>query len=94
MWDVVPTFSSYDVGGCAPTRVRTMLRMCVFTGTGLEEAGKERMLFEEARSRLYRSEILQVNMRLKALVEIYTMQSFAQLCNLNFASFLPNLNFC
>ena len=32
-----------------------------------------------ARSRLYRSQILQVNMRLKALVEIYTMHSFAQL---------------
>ena len=31
------------------------------------------------RSRLYRNEILQVNMRLKALAEIYTMHSFAQL---------------
>ena len=37
-----------------------------------------------ARSRLYRNEILQENMRLKALAEIYTMHSFAQLCNLNF----------
>ena len=36
------------------------------------------------RSRLYRSQILQVEMRLKALVEIYTMHSFAQLCNINF----------
>ena len=27
-----------------------------------------------------------VNMRLKALAEIYTMHSFAQLCNLNFLS--------
>ena len=35
-------------------------------------------------SRLYRSNILQENMRLKALVEIYTMHSFAQLWNLNF----------
>ena len=34
-----------------------------------------------ARSRLYRSQILQVNMRLKALAEIYTMHSFAQLQN-------------
>ena len=33
----------------------------------------------EARSRLYRSQILQGNMRLKALAEIYTMHSFAQL---------------
>ena len=32
-----------------------------------------------ARSRLHRSHILQVNMRLKALAEIYTMHSFAQL---------------
>ena len=32
-----------------------------------------------ARSRLYRSQILQVNMRLKALAEIYTMHPFAQL---------------
>ena len=41
---------------------------------------------DRARSRLYRSEILQENMRLKALAEIYTMHSFAQLCNLNFLS--------
>ena len=32
-----------------------------------------------ARSRLYRNEIVQVNMRLKALAEIYTMHSFARL---------------
>ena len=32
-----------------------------------------------ARSRLYRNEILQENMRLKALGEIYTMHSFALL---------------
>ena len=37
-----------------------------------------------ARSRLYRNEFLQENMHLKALAEIYTMHSFAQLCNLNF----------
>ena len=41
---------------------------------------------DRARSRLYRSQILQVNMRLKALAEIYTMHSFAQLCNLIFLS--------
>ena len=41
---------------------------------------------DRARSRLYRSQILQENMRLKALAEIYTMHSFAQLCNLNFLS--------
>ena len=41
------------------------------------------------RSRLYRNQILQVNMRLKALAEIYTMHSFSQLCNLIF--FVKNL---
>ena len=35
-----------------------------------------------ARSRLYQSQILQVNMRWKALAEIYTMHSFAPLANL------------
>ena len=36
---------------------------------------------DRARSRLYRNEILQEHMRLKALAEIYTMHSFAQLYN-------------
>ena len=40
-----------------------------------ERSGK----LDRARSRLYRSQVLQVNMRLKALAEIYTMHSFAQL---------------
>ena len=44
----------------------------------LDEARRSAKLWR-ARSRLYRSQILQVNMRLKALVEIYTMHSFAQL---------------
>ena len=35
-------------------------------------------------SRQYRSQILQVNMRRKALAEIYIMHSFAHLCNRNF----------
>ena len=35
---------------------------------------------DRARSRLYRDQILQENIRLKALAEIYTMHSFAQLC--------------
>ena len=37
-----------------------------------------------ARSRLYRSQILQVNIRWKALAEIYTMHSFAPISNLIF----------
>ena len=44
-----------------------------------------------ARFRLYRSQILQLNMRLKALAEIYTVHSFAQLCNLNFLSKFCNI---
>ena len=35
----------------------------------------------EARSRLYRSQILQINTRWKALAEIYTMHSFAPFWN-------------
>ena len=38
----------------------------------------------QARSRLYRNQILQVNTRWKALGEIYTMHSFAPFSNLNF----------
>ena len=36
-----------------------------------------------ARSRLYGNEILEVNMRLKALAEIYKMHSFAPFAKLN-----------
>ena len=39
-----------------------------------------------ARSRLYRSQILQVNTRWKALVEIYTMHSFAPFFNLKISA--------
>ena len=63
---------------------------------GQEEAAEQAVhelrsgKLDRARSRLYRNQILQVNMRLKALAEIYTMQSFAQLCNLNlFVKILP-----
>ena len=41
--------------------------------------------FYRARSRLYRRRFVQVNTRWKALAEIYTMYSFAQLCCLIFA---------
>ena len=37
-----------------------------------------------ARSRLYRNKFLQINMRWKALAEIYTMHSFAPFSDLNF----------
>ena len=49
-----------------------------------------------ARSRLYRGQILQENMRLKALAEIYTMHSFAQLCKLKFCQKFANISakFC
>ena len=38
---------------------------------------------QTARYRLYRSQILQQNMRWKALAEIYTMHSFAPVYKLN-----------
>ena len=56
-----------------------------------------------ARSRLYRSQILQVNTRWKALAEIYTMHSFAPFSNLKifvknccfFSAFFPKIRkFC
>ena len=43
------------------------------------DAGPRGAKLWRARSRLYRSQILQVNIRLKALAEIYTMHSFALL---------------
>ena len=55
---------------------------------------------QTARYQLYRSQILQQNMRWKALAEIYTMHSFAPVSNLkNFVKFcnffLANLpDFC
>ena len=57
-------------------------RCCTATGAAGDVTGSGKLY--RARSRLYRNKILQVNMRLKALAEIYTMHSFAQLCNLNF----------
>ena len=51
-------------------------------GICTRRAGK----LNKARSQLYRSQILQENMRWKALAEIYTMHSFAQICNRNFLS--------
>ena len=44
-----------------------------------ESSTRTQLELYKARSRLYRSQILQVNVRLKALAEIYTMHSFAQL---------------
>ena len=61
-------------GGAEALRGLRWLRHC-------EGSGK----LDRARSRLYRGQILQENMRLKALAEIYTMHSFAQLCNLIFS---------
>ena len=57
-------------------------------GSFTDRSGK----LDRARSRLYRGQILQENVRLKALAEIYTMHSFAQLCNLIFLSKFAN--FC
>ena len=57
--------------------VKTLVKMYVTWGICTRRAGK----LERARSRL-RSQILQLNMRWKALAEIYTMHSFAPLSNL------------
>ena len=55
-----------------------------FERWGRGRYGGIRYGFRRARSRLYRSQILQVNIRWKALAEIYTMHSFAPFSNLNF----------
>ena len=55
-----------------------------FERGGRGRYGGIRFGFRRARSRLYRSQILQVNTRWKALAEIYTMHSFAPFSNLNF----------
>ena len=55
-----------------------------FERGGRGRYGGIRYGFRRARSRLYRSQILQVNTRWKALVEIYTMHSFAPFSNLKF----------
>ena len=51
---------------------------------GVREAprrGTHRNGLQRARSRLYRRQILKINMRWKALAEIYTMHSFAPFWN-------------
>ena len=51
-------------------------------GSVIIKAGK----LYKARSRLYRSQFLQVNTRWKALTEIYTMHSFAPFFNLKISA--------
>ena len=46
----------------------------------------DRLKHYRARSRLYRSRLLQPNIRLKALAEIYTMHSFAPFFNLKISA--------
>ena len=64
----------------------TGVYLLVVHGHRVRQGGEHRAKLYRARSRLCRNEILQENRRLKALAEIYTMHSFAQLCNLNFLS--------
>ena len=71
-----------DVGLESTEVRRKLLNASVWGGSG-RRAPRPGKLYR-ARSRLYRSQILEENMRLKALAEIYTMHSFAQLCNLIF----------
>ena len=60
--------------------IEQMLMLVALAAACIARSGK----LDRARSRLYRGQILQENMRLKALAEIYTMHSFAQLGNLIF----------
>ena len=69
-----------------PRRSGTCRRRSRSAGVSCGPATARSGKLDRARSRLYRGQILQQNMRLKALAEIYTMHSFAQLCNLNFLS--------
>ena len=71
------------------TRSEDLQRRANFTLRSIHSG--MRILTKLARSRLYRRHILQVNMRLKALAEIYTMHSFALLCNRNFLSNMLHL---
>ena len=64
---------------CACLCDRHCDRLSLTWGIFTRRAGK----LERARSRLYHSQCLQKNMRLKALAEIHTIHSFAQLPNLN-----------
>ena len=73
-----------DVGLESTEVRRKLLNASVWGGSGRRAPRPGKL--DRARSRLYRSEILQENMRLEALAEIYTVHSFAQLCNLNFLS--------
>ena len=52
----------------------------------LDRRGTEPFELTTARSRLYRSQILQVNTRWEALAEIYTMHSFAPFFNLKISA--------
>ena len=58
------------------------LDRCPEGEVGVAECGK----LYRARSRLYRNEMLQVNMRLKALAEVYTMHSFAPVFKLKISA--------
>ena len=76
---LVPTL----LADCTSARVAASLsslgpRVC---STSRTDCSQRLAALYRARSRLCRSQILQVNMRLKALAEIYTMHSFAQLQN-------------
>ena len=62
--------NAFDLGLSVRSIVKSGPRLLHCEGSGN---------LDRARSRLYRNEFLQENMRLKALAEIYTMQSFALL---------------
>ena len=73
-----------DARAESPTSTGLQIRILKFQSVSSKFPRARTCELVGARSRLYRSQILQVNMRWKALAEIYTMHSFALLCNLIF----------
>ena len=77
-------YSENPIGRCVVPHQRDVRRRGEVLGQVSTREGTPRLVtgcdkLYRARSRLYRNEILQVDMRLKALAEIYTMRSFALL---------------
>ena len=83
------TLSPSAPGAAAAPRGPAPARASGVGGSGDAESGRA---LQGSFERLYRNEILQVNMRWKALAEIYTMHSFAQLCNLKIVSKFPKIS--
>ena len=76
--DVAPKLDVLPAEAVALRDLRDLPREALAEGLRLVAySGPRSGKLYRVRSRLYRSQILQVNMRWKALAEIYTMHSFA-----------------